>query len=301
MLVTVFSSIEDGIYTAIIASVAFLLLRIAHPRGRFLGKVTIHADRQDSEAREVYAPLSPDGHVLNPHLKVEPPTPGVIVYRFEEGYLYPNSSFANSSLVAYVKKNTRRGKDMSNVKASDRAWNDPGPRPGQIAEDDSSKPLLRAVVLDFSGVSHIDVTGIQALVDTRNEIERWTDAPVDFHFATILSPWIRRALIAGNFGIGSAISSPEVATVLPYGGRFKADTDGHEIQTVDVETPRFETYGQPSTAYGRNDEALVPVDTPFFHFDLRGAVLAAETGLSRQRSKISDSSRNSTSKGKEGM
>jgi sodium-independent sulfate anion transporter 11 len=152
VLVTIFSTIENGIYTAIIASAVLLIIRIAHPRGRFLGKVIIHVDKKQGGAREVYVPLSPDGGVMNPYMKVEPPTPGVIVYRFEESFIYPNASFGNSALVDYVKAHTRRGKDMSNVKASDRPWNDPGPRPGQVAEDDSAKPLLRAVVLDFSGV-----------------------------------------------------------------------------------------------------------------------------------------------------
>lgn len=154
VLVTIFSTIENGIYTAIIASAALLLVRIAHPRGKFLGKVTIHADKNRGEdiARDVYVPLSPDGGVMNPYMKVEPPTPGVLVYRFEESFIYPNASLANGALVDHVKATTKRGKDMSNVKASDRPWNDPGPRPGAAVEEDGEKPLLRAVVLDFSGV-----------------------------------------------------------------------------------------------------------------------------------------------------
>lgn len=27
--------------------------------------------------------------------------------------------------------------------------------------------------------SHIDTTAVQAVIDTRNEVERWTDAPVE--------------------------------------------------------------------------------------------------------------------------
>jgi solute carrier family 26 (sodium-independent sulfate anion transporter), member 11 len=150
LLVTIFSTIENGIYTAIIASVALLLVRIAHPRGKFLGKVTISTDKEQS--REIYVPLHPGGGVMNPYLRVEPPVPGIIIYRFEESFLFPNSSLANSALVDYMKANTRRGKDMTNVKASDRQWNDPGPRPGAQVVDDSHKPLLRAIVLDFSGV-----------------------------------------------------------------------------------------------------------------------------------------------------
>ena len=87
---------------------------------------------------------------MNPHLKVYPPAPGVVIYRFEESFLYPNSSLVNDAVVDYVKEHTRRGKDMSSVKASDRPWNDPGRKDEDLMN--ASKPVLRAVVLDFSAM-----------------------------------------------------------------------------------------------------------------------------------------------------
>ena len=153
VLAIIFTTIEIGIYTVIIASLVLLLLRIARPRGRFLGKVKIRSTSElQSESREVYVPLNPSANVMNPDLQVIPPAPGVILYRFEESYLYPNSSIINSTLVDYAKENTRRGRDFTGVSASQRPWNDPGPRKGAVVEDDSYKPLLRAIVLDFSGV-----------------------------------------------------------------------------------------------------------------------------------------------------
>lgn len=154
VLVTVFTTIEIGIYTAIIASLVLLLVRVAHPRGHFLGRVTVQAGTDPKDTREVFLPLR-EGKALSANkteLEVRHPLPGVVVYRFGESVLYPNSSLLNSSLVRYVKENTRRGKDMSNVRLSDRPWNDPGPRPGRAAEDaarDAAKPLLHAIVLDF--------------------------------------------------------------------------------------------------------------------------------------------------------
>jgi solute carrier family 26 (sodium-independent sulfate anion transporter), member 11 len=153
VLVTIFATIEDGIYVSVAASLVLLLVRIARPRGAFLGKLTMrHASTgADGGSREVFVPLRPrnDG-LLNPHMKVCPLAPGVVVYRFEESFLYPNSSLANDAIVDYVKEHTRRGRDMSDVRASDRPWNDPGRKDG--ADDNSSKPLLRAVVLDFSAM-----------------------------------------------------------------------------------------------------------------------------------------------------
>jgi len=156
VLVTVFSTIEDGIYTSLASSFALLLIRLAHPRGYFLGKVAITGaqDTKSLSTGNVFAPLKDNG-VTNPNLEVVPPSPGVIIYRFEESFLYPNSSVANSALVDYVKASTRRGKDLSSTKASDRPWNDPGPsRFGSSASETESevKPLLHAIVLDFSSM-----------------------------------------------------------------------------------------------------------------------------------------------------
>ena len=80
VLVTVFSSIENGIYTSIIASFVLLVARIMFPRGVFLGKVVVQqADDQGIEGtREVFLPLQSS----NTDVRVLPPHPGVIIYRY---------------------------------------------------------------------------------------------------------------------------------------------------------------------------------------------------------------------------
>jgi len=198
--------------------------------------------------------------------------------------------------MTHSKATTRRGQDFTGVSAGDRQWNDPGPRKGAVVEDDGDKPLLRAVVLDFSGVAHIDTTAVQALIDTRDELERWVDGPVEFHFATILSPWIRRALVTGGFGIGNPDFNSnvrEIAAVVP--------TEDHRDETLDDRKRSDPESGlgdkRPSKSrktavYGEDGAALVPLDTPFFHFDLVGAVRAAENGVMRQLSRRSSASGN---------
>ncbi|KAF8921513.1 sulfate permease [Mucidula mucida] len=288
VLVTIFSSIENGIYVSICASLALLLIRIAHPRGAFLGKVRVRAE-DNKESREVFVPLKQDG-VTNEHIQILPPTPGVIVYRLEESYIYPNCSHLNSILVDYVKENTRRGKDMSSVKLSDRPWNDPGPKRGEIDLQalNNSLPLMHAVVLDFSSISQIDTTAIQSLIDARNAIERWADRPVEFHFATILSPWIRRALVAGGFGMGHASGrfTQEIAAVVPYRDGLR-DRRLDELRHIPTDSPiDIESGGDLkressiSSASGGH-EPLLSSDTPFFHLDLHAAVRAAESGAER--------------------
>lgn len=98
VLTTIFSSVETGIYVSVAASAALLLYRIARPRGQFLGRVRLHAEVEDPSTarathRDVYIPLTPTNGVHNPRVKVDPPPPGVIVFRFEESFLYPNASF----------------------------------------------------------------------------------------------------------------------------------------------------------------------------------------------------------------
>lgn len=152
VLVTVFSTIENGIYTSISASLALLLIRIARPRGYFLGKVILSDPRNANSRREVFIPLRPDG-ITNSDVKVEPPPPGVIVYRLEESYLYPNCSIVNSVIVDYVKKHMRRGIDVSLIRPSDRSWNDPGPPNNDAVAAqaaNNAKPELHAVVFDCS-------------------------------------------------------------------------------------------------------------------------------------------------------
>ncbi|KAH6918940.1 high affinity sulfate permease [Coprinopsis sp. MPI-PUGE-AT-0042] len=285
VLTTIFSNIENGIYASVLASLVLLLIRLAHPRDSFLGRVTVHqTGNGQGETREIYMPLTKNG-ITNPHLKIAPPVSGVIIYRCEESYLYPNCSHINSALVDEVKTKYRRGQDMTHVKPSDRPWNDYGKRRSGAEDQEANlqKPALHAIVLDFSSVSHIDTTAVQALIDTRREVEKWVDHPVEFHFAPILSPWIHRALVAGGFGIGHSHSKAprDLASIVPYrdGTSFDEDVNAQRPSS-DLESGDIKQ--SPSSATRDTDlEPLVATDTPFFHVDLAAAVKAAESGADR--------------------
>lgn len=74
----------------------------------------------------------------------------------------------------------------------------------------------------MSAVATIDTTGIQSLVDTRRQINKYTDREVEFHFANIISPWVRRALIAGGFGTGKPLKEiVEIAPVVPASTTYR--------------------------------------------------------------------------------
>ena len=130
VLVTVFSSIENGIYTTICVSVAVLLFRVVKAQGRFLGRVKIHSvigdhyvnddgkggvegkgrspeNDPDRSLRNLFLPIEHnDGS--NPMVDVESPYPGIYIYRFSEGFNYPNANHYLDYMVATIFKETRR-------------------------------------------------------------------------------------------------------------------------------------------------------------------------------------------------
>ncbi len=63
---------------------------------------------------------------------------------------------------------------MSGVSSRSMNWNEVGPtrRNGQVIENEASedRPLLRAIIFDFSAVANLDTTGVQSLIDLRNEV-----------------------------------------------------------------------------------------------------------------------------------
>lgn len=146
--------------------------------------------------------------------------------------------------------------------------------------------------LIISHSSQIDTTAIQALVDTRNEVERWADHPVEWHFATVLSPWIRRALIAGGFGTGSSSSrAPTEVVQVVHLGDVRGPSPMLPEKASDVESggiieEDLRHRGSSSSAYGATDHPGGPItlqNTPYFHFDVVSAVRAAESGLEHSR------------------
>lgn len=247
VLVTIFTTVEYGVYTSIAASLALLLIRIAHPRGRWLGLVRIHygaSNRQSAEDiahRDVFVPLDDRDGLRDPSIHVEPPPPGILIYRFEEAFTYPNASHLADVFLDKVKSETRPASRLQYNRPGDRPWNDPGPPNPKLikagkwltcgllgreadtkADNESSggdandtRPQLRAIIFDFSSVSNVDTTSVQSLADVRQSVERYSGDRVDFYFASITSPWIRRALLAAGFGTGHTSSHiSEIAPVV---------------------------------------------------------------------------------------
>ncbi|TVY22278.1 Sulfate permease [Lachnellula hyalina] len=227
VLVTIFSSIENGIYTTISASFAILLVRILWAKGRFLGKVKVHSvvgdkiigdvskpllpgdnnsfaksggSHDDTSTRNIFLPID-HGDGSNPDIEVQTPYPGVFIYRFNEGFNYPNANQYLDQLTNHIFATTRRTNLDHYPRPGDRPWNDPGPRRGKTAVDLTNRPALKAIILDFSAVNNVDITSVQQLIDVRNQLDRYTSpSVVDWHFTSLNNRWTKRALVSAGFG-----------------------------------------------------------------------------------------------------
>jgi sodium-independent sulfate anion transporter 11 len=224
VFVTVFTSIENGIYTTVVISAALFLFRSFKARGRFMGRAKIHSvvgdhllDRTEETKREsnnrkgspqegedsvrnIFLPIDHhDGS--NPLIELEDPYPGIFIYRFSEGFNYPNANHYLDQLTDIVFKKTRRTNPTAYNRPGDRPWNDPGPRRGKETTDAEARPTLKAIILDMSSVNNVDLTSIQVLIDVRNQLDKYA-APdtVDWHFSNINNRWTKRALAAAGFG-----------------------------------------------------------------------------------------------------
>lgn len=297
---SIFISIEAGVYFSVASSLALLLIKIAFPTGQFLGRVelvqvtnpvirnnhqgpqNIKLNRFEEEARgkgeegknshnrsfttptqgiKKYKWIPLDHKNINTDVYIHPPPPGVFVFRPTESFSYPNCSRQVEICVKYIRSKTRQGGDQLKKKLGDRAWNDQGPRHIDVdAQAADTRPLLRALIFDFSATPHIDLSGVQALVDIRQELNKYADREVEYHFASILSSWTRRTLIAEGFGGGDGVQP--------------------NTRFIDI-APRHHNNSNSNNKFKDEEETVVstisiigdyvPVvstDTPFFHVDI---------------------------------
>ncbi|KAL8923596.1 MAG: hypothetical protein Q9208_004543 [Pyrenodesmia sp. 3 TL-2023] len=338
VIVTVFTNIENGIYTTIIVSLAVLLFRVLFAKGRFVGRVKIHSvvgdhvagtdskyadqpfdsDDPETSTRNIFLPLDHDDG-SNPQIQPESPYPGVFIYRFSEGYNYPNANHYLDHMVQVIFKETRRTNNNTYLRLGDRPWNDPGPRRGQALEDHSDRPTLKAVILDFSSVNNVDITSVQHLIDVRNQLDRYA-APdkVDWHLACINNRWTKRALASAGFGYPTPAGDPSVYerwkplfSVAEIGGKAsaaaaaqyreneselkkqhssgKSGSQDREIGKEDAAGSEVSDYTQNiaiskayATATTRRVAVVQGLNRPLFHVDLTSALQSAIANVERR-------------------
>jgi sodium-independent sulfate anion transporter 11 len=324
VLVTVFSSIENGIYTTICVSFAVLVYRLLRAKGRFLGKAKVQsvagehvlgADKgvssnddkktdstptfgaEDATSRNIFLPFD-HGDGSNPEIPLSNPGPGVFIYRFSEGFNYPNANHYLDHLTSTIFEKTRKTNTKQYARPGDRPWNDPGPRRGQAEDFHLDRPTLKAIILDFSSVNNVDSTSIQILIDVRNQLDKYA-APgvVDWHFACINNRWTKRALVNAGFGyptiesgadnrwksifsvaeIGGSLNSSAAGPADEKGLRARQTERSPSVGNDDIN--RDSESGRSYEKEGAKSSAKVAVVTglnrPLFHADLTSALQSA--------------------------
>lgn len=319
VLVAFFTSLETAIYVSVGLSFAMLLIRMAKSPGDFRGSVRVtrvahrsppstpvnpevdsysSCDSQPEDtqshatARNVYLPYDIQGN-RNPKVAVEPAYPGVFIYRFNENFNYINQAFHIDHLTTHIKSNTRRTRSDDGIRASDRLWCDAPPSEA-LLEKTSTKPLLRAVVLDFSTVNAIDVTSVNGLIDLRNTLDRYAaPAVVEWHFAGVHNRWTRRALAFAGFGAPSIDGDGSTGTWCPTytvatSLASATEEEQRELQTLSTTIKSKDIESHPeemehSKSSGKDMyQPVYGVNRPFFHIDLHDAVDAAVRDAKKQ-------------------
>ncbi|KAK9696792.1 hypothetical protein K7432_012282 [Basidiobolus ranarum] len=197
-LVTLFTDIQTGIEVAVAFSLIISLHRIARPNWQMIGPVEnmdgVYADRANMEYRTA------------------PPPNGIIIFRLSESISFLNAEYFKGKVLNAVYITTDSPVELPSSWA-DRVWSDD--RESRITRmrnnfetilpiatsSDNSKviegsgvsekiqidkfnyPHLRSVILECSGVNHIDSTGIQALIDLKTLLIEYSGNPMfELHF-----------------------------------------------------------------------------------------------------------------------
>ncbi|RCH83056.1 hypothetical protein CU098_001940 [Rhizopus stolonifer] len=284
VLITFFTTVEYGIYVSVALSIVGLLLRIARPRYSVLGRIPSQTQTESPD----YVYVKQDHQALS-HL-VLPPPPGIVIFRIQESLTYPNSSFITDKLEHHIQTHFASASPPS-AKKGDRAWND------HRKPEDTQQGLakLRAVILDCSGINHLDSTGAQSLQDLRSSVQHFTNnSEIEWHFTHIPNTQFRNTLLASGFGHSkvervkeedfstdesSSFSDKRSVDIEKMGQLTEVDMSLQNDSAAYHTPSREECYssGVPSMGFSENQPTL-PIDrSPFFHWDIDSAVRACDT------------------------
>ncbi|OBZ89894.1 putative sulfate permease C3H7.02 [Choanephora cucurbitarum] len=298
VVITFFTTVEYGIYVSVCLSIVILLFRIARPRFWSLGRIPLNqksASTDKSLANEQSYLYVPQSHPSLGKLVEELPS-GILMCRIDESFTYPNSGFIADRIISYCKERTRR--QQTNLSKGDRAWNDDS-NPTKEAQR-ANLPRLHALIIDFASVNRLDSSGLQAIVDAQNALNRYAGHHVEFHFSNILHPAIRRSLIVAGFGDqprsgyyeAHVNHQREILPIVPASrdGPVSSVVERKEItNTLDEETPstKEEIVDVKSDGFSSDNDSTrtarsipLPKDRyPFFHWSADEAVRTASKSL----------------------
>ncbi|GMM32606.1 sulfate permease [Martiniozyma asiatica (nom. inval.)] len=241
---------------------------------------------------------------INPSINIESPPPGVVVYRLGESFIYPNSSHECDRIVNFVKRTTKSSSEILNVEKkwnnpgqlnvsfdkfsilkfwqksakSKSKSKSKSASPSSESIDLESQlsstsystskdidiPTLRIIHLDFSQVTAIDTTSIQALIDMHQTLENYSGKNFQIHFSGIINPWVIRGLV--NAGFGGKVGEKELDIEVDLEEeKFRKETNENNSEPYKIEKVNWFVDAAIS------DNSVLPLfgtDLPNFHFDI---------------------------------
>lgn len=220
-IIALVARIDISVYVPVTVSLVVQLYRISSPQYAVLGRMDMvdperspfvldekqqplsekkKMEQQDDE-ESLYAAANALNHTM--FYPLDHPTLGkytrpidtdIVCFQPLESIVFQNASYIAEKLLDEIKLKTRRGKPPAE-KVGDRAWNN-----AESMGKGQERPLLRAVVLDLSGVHQMDYTGMEALRDVAIATERYTGHHVHWYIVTGESTTVRKSLLFAGFG-----------------------------------------------------------------------------------------------------
>ncbi|KAJ3345766.1 hypothetical protein HDU91_007246, partial [Kappamyces sp. JEL0680] len=242
--VTIFSNIELAIYTSVGFSLLVLLYRIARPKVQVLvreeqgGWVDYHEVSEQRKAVEMT------------------PYPGIVVFRVEEAFTYPNASHLVDTINSWIHQHTEFGGTDG---GKDTLWCADGPQKAMDVTDafavtksaDTAKANLKAIVLDFSAVNQLDATGLQTLIDIRADAQAFAGHAVPFYFAHA------KTAVLANIEYFISLQEPKELTPFPH----NASNPVPECNSTDSSATESECHSK--FLYTTIDDAVDAASRPF--------------------------------------
>lgn len=195
--VTLFTSTEIGLATAVGFSIVYTLLRLAFPRWIGLSHI-------ETENTHVSVPTT---SAASTNLDV--PAEAYLV-QYTDDILFPNAERVKTSIIQSIKVHFDPASDARvDVDKNRRTWNPATKkqilkirkRKGITAIDGNETPLRR-VVLDFGRVSFIDTTGVFSLIELKMELRRYIGKDLEFRFVGMVDP-VRERFDRSGWEFGS--------------------------------------------------------------------------------------------------
>ncbi|CAG8445826.1 13836_t:CDS:2 [Dentiscutata heterogama] len=261
-------SVEIGIYASVGFSLAITLIQLSRPQFETIGRIAIASFNGVTSKKYAYVPLKA------PFDEAQSPPSGILIFRLDRMFTYPNADYVEGQIINYVKENTRRVTELPK-NANELPWNEARDIFDKEITKNSELPPLKAIIFDFSAVHIVDSTAVQTLIDAKKTIKRHAGSDVEYHFANILNESIQRSLIIAGFG-----SADQKASLIDIGTNTTENNDleSKKSQETKISSELKKSEEISEIVIDNNDTSTISKGKKFFHISLEEAVIAATNG-----------------------